>query len=222
MINCVDEFIIYDEMQYTKRDWRNRNQILTPQGPIWLTIPVKVKGKFTQKINETEVEGTVWAEKHWKTLEANYKKTPYFTNYSSELKRLYELSAKETQLSVINLLFLKKLNSILGINTYISSCTDYNLIEGQSERLVDLCQKAKASTYISGPAAKNYLREDIFEENSISVCWMNYQGYPEYRQHHNQFNNFVSILDLLFNEGPNAQKFMKSFSKMRCYDCKNS
>lgn len=89
MIAAVDEFILYDDMQYTRRDWRNRNQIKTPQGVHWLTVPVQVKGKYYQKIRETEIDGTNWASTHWKALEQNYRRAPHYTEIASWLEPLY-------------------------------------------------------------------------------------------------------------------------------------
>ena len=89
LIAAVDEFILYDDMQYTRRDWRNRNQIKTPQGLQWLTVPVRVKGKFLQKINETEIEGQDWAATHWKTLAQNYRRAPHFAEVARWLEPLY-------------------------------------------------------------------------------------------------------------------------------------
>lgn len=89
MIAAVDEFILYDDMQYTRRDWRNRNQIKTPQGVQWLTVPVLVKGKYHQKIRETEIDGTEWQEIHWRALESNYKRAPHYRAISALLEPLY-------------------------------------------------------------------------------------------------------------------------------------
>lgn len=89
MIAAVDEFILYDDMQYTRRDWRNRNQIKTPQGAQWLTVPVLAKGKYHQKIHETEIDGTEWASAHWKALAQNYKRAPHFDYVSDWLKPIY-------------------------------------------------------------------------------------------------------------------------------------
>ena len=106
LIAFVDEFIIYDEMQYTKRDWRNRNQIKTPTGLQWLTIPVLTKGNFYQKISDTKIDGTNWASTHWSSLEKNYSRSSFFNEISSWLKPLY-LEKSYIFISDLNITLLK-------------------------------------------------------------------------------------------------------------------
>ncbi len=132
LIASVDEFIIYDDMQYTKRDWRNRNQIKTPHGPQWLTIPVKVKGRYEQKIRETESDGIEWRELHWKMLKQNYSRAPYFAEISEWLCPIY--NANYLNLSDINCSFLMGICDYLDIKTRITNSSDYKLIDGKSER----------------------------------------------------------------------------------------
>ena len=105
-INMVDEFIIYDDMQFTRRDWRNRNKIKTKDGLIWLTIPVEVKGKYFQKINETVISDPNWGMHHWKTIQYNYHKTPYFTLYKDQFEEAF-LNNDKKYLTEINLQFLQ-------------------------------------------------------------------------------------------------------------------
>ncbi len=211
MINSVDEFIIYDDMQFTKRDWRNRNTIKTPNGLLWLTIPVKVKGKFFQKINETEVDGNSWAEKHWKTIQMNYAKTPYFKLFENKFQKTFEIAATKTFLSDVNFLFLTNLCEILGILTPLRFSSELVLKEGKTERLLDLCKQVGATRYVSGPAAKSYIDADMFSEEKIELFWMNYTGYPEYRQSYGAFEHSVSVLDVIFNLGDEARTVLKSF-----------
>ena len=211
IINTVDEFILYDDMQYTKRDWRNRNKIMTRSGLIWITIPVEVKGKFFQKINETKVVDNQWVESHWKSIELNYKKANFFNDYSDVIKKTYEECLNEEYLSKINYKFLTTVCNILGIKTKITWSSDYELVDGKTERLIGLVKSAGGDYYLSGPAAKDYIVEDLFKESNIKLEWMDYSNYPEYTQLSDVFEHKVSILDLIFNEGPNATKFMKSF-----------
>lgn len=208
MIAAVDEFILYDDMQYTRRDWRNRNQIKTPQGRQWLTVPVKVKGKYLQTIRETEVDGLSWARSHWKSLHQNYRRAPHFSDVASILEPLY-LQCQETHLSVLNRSLLEVICTYLGIRTKISNCWDYSQMEGKTARLVDLCSQAKATIYVSGPAAKGYLNEELFFEYGIAVEWLDYQGYQEYPQLWGSFVHEVTILDLLFNCGKDGKFYMK-------------
>jgi len=210
-INTVDEFIIYDDLQYTRRDWRNRNKIKTNDGVKWLTIPVQVKGKYLQKINETMISDANWAVKHWKTITYNYAKAPYFKEYKDFFEELYR-SQRYKYLSEINYTFLKMICEILGINTRFRRSNEFALVQGKTERLVNICKRAGASVYYSGPSAKEYLNESLFEDENIKVRYLDYFSYPAYHQLYGNFVHDVSIIDLIFNEGSNAGKFMKSLS----------
>ncbi len=209
LIAHVDEFILYDDMQFTKRDWRNRNKIKTAQGLIWLTIPVQVRGKFHQKIRHTLVSDRDWPTKHWKAILNNYKKAPYFDEVTSWLQPLYE-GIDSAELSVINRRFIESICNYLAITTKISNSWDHPQTEGQSERLASLCLATGAKTYVSGPAAKDYLDESIFEQQHLEVEWFDYSHYPVHPQLWGDFEHSVSILDLLFNCGKASLQWMKS------------
>ncbi|NER93862.1 MAG: WbqC family protein [Symploca sp. SIO1B1] len=210
LINSVDEFILFDDVQYTRRDWRNRNKIKTAQGLIWLTIPVKVKGKYLQKIKATEVEANDWQVEHWKSILRNYSRAPYFQDYKDIFEELY-LSCNETFLSKINYRFLQKICEILSIKTQLSWSMDYLIVEGKNEKIISLCQQTKATEYISGPSARAYIDDKLFEQSKINLSYIDYSNYPEYSQRFYPFEHQVSIIDLIFNEGANATKYMKSF-----------
>jgi hypothetical protein len=209
LINIADEFILFDDMQYTRRDWRNRNLIKTPKGLEWLTIPVDVKGKYYQKIKEARVNEPDWAKKHWATIMHNYGKARYFRHYREIFENLY-LSQKDEFLSKINFQFINTVCRLLGIKTKLSWSMDYELVEGKTERLLGLCKAAGATNYLSGPSGKGYMDEQLFVQEGISVSFIDYV-YPEYTQLYGPFEHGVTILDLLFNEGPNATRFMMSF-----------
>ncbi|MEX3637143.1 WbqC family protein [Paraburkholderia sp. BR14320] len=209
MIAAVDEFILYDDMQYTRRDWRNRNQIKTPQGVQWLTVPVRVKGRYDQKINETEIDSdTPWAGNHWKALTQNYRRAPHFEEIAAWLAPFYE-EKSFVLLSDFNRSLISEICKYLGIKTRITSSSDYVLADGKTERLADLCAQAGGATYISGPAAKDYVDESIFQNAGIELQWFEYAGYPEYLQQWGEFTHGVTILDLLFNCGKSSAQYMK-------------
>lgn len=210
MINMVDEFILFDNVQYTKRDWRNRNKIKTSIGSTWISIPVEVKGKFFQSIAETKISDKDWGAKHWQSIIHNYSKAKYFTEYKDIFETLY-LSCNEEYLSQVNYKFIVAICKILGITTKIRWSHEFDLIEGKTEKLLSICKQCKATIYLSGPAAKNYLDEKLAYQENIRIEWMDYSGYKEYDQIHQPFEHNVSILDLIFNQGINAKKFMKSF-----------
>jgi len=213
MINMVDEFVLYDDVQYTRRDWRNRNKIKTPRGVQWLTIPVNVKGRYHQKISETETADPEWRRRHWACISQSYAKAEFFAAFRELLEPLYVRETGERRLSLINHGFITAINRALGVTTVISWSSDYELEGDKTERLASVCRQAGATEYVSGPAARDYMDESVFSRAGIKLTWMDYSGYPEYRQLHPPFEHAVSVLDLIFNEGPNATRFMKSFGR---------
>ena len=171
LISSVDEFVIFDEVQYTKNDWRNRNKIKTKDGSQWITVPVSVKGKFLQKISDAQIKNNYWQAKHWKTIKHNYFKTPYFPELENDLKN------------------------------------------GQTEKLVNICLDLNADEYISGPSAKNYINDSVFNKNNIKLTYADYSNYPKYEQQFGDFIDNLSILDLVFNCGKSSYKYMKHLDK---------
>ncbi|MDK2047386.1 WbqC family protein [Aliarcobacter butzleri] len=209
LINMVDEFIFYDEVQYTKNDWRNRNKIKTPQGIQWLTIPVRQES-LDQKIKDTKISDKKWNIKHWRTISQNYSKAKYFKDYKDIFEELY-LTCDEEYLSEINYKFITTINEILGIKTKLRWSSEFELVDGQTEKLLGICKDCNADIYLSGPAAKDYFNEDLAKQENIKVEWMDYSGYKEYEQLNPPFEHGVTILDLIFNKGDRAKEFMKSF-----------
>ncbi|HEX5093993.1 MAG TPA: WbqC family protein [Burkholderiales bacterium] len=212
LVAAVDEFILYDDMQYTRRDWRNRNLIKTPQGLQWLTVPVKVKGRYAQKIRDTELDGSDWVDAHWKAFTLNYRRAPHFEAVASWLEPRYR-QREYTHLSELNRVLTEAICEYLGIETRIRNSWDYTLGPGKSERLADLCRQAGATIYLSGPSAKDYLDPAPFTERGVEVAWFDYEGYPPYRQLWGEFIHGVSVVDLLFNEGPDARRYLKYASE---------
>lgn len=211
LINMVDEFVLYDDMQYTSNDWRNRNRIKTRQGVEWLSIPVMTKGRFGQAVKDAVVADQHWRRKHWTTLCGSYAKARYFRQYRDVFAALY-LDRHDERLSAINFSFLQTACRLLGITTRLSWSMDHRLEGDRNERLINLCRRLGATHYVSGPAARAYLDEPRFSEAGIAVSYIDYTGYPPYSQLFGAFVHEVSILDLIFNEGPEAPRFMKSFA----------
>lgn len=210
LINSVDDFVLYDDMQYTSNDWRNRNRIKTPQGGQWLTIPVASKGQFGQAIREVRVANGLWRRKHWQALLLNYGRARFFARYREPFEALY-LDRTDDRLSVINFAFIELVCAILGIKTRLSWSMDHVLAGDRNQRLIGLCREFGASSYLSGPAARSYLDEAGFAAAGIDVSYIDYAAYPAYHQLFGDFVHEVSVLDLIFNEGPDAPRFMKSF-----------
>ena len=211
IINSVDEFIIYDDAQYTKRDWRNRNLIKSRNGPIWLTIPVKTKNRYFQKISETEIDGSSWAEKHFNSIWHNYRNAPFFKEYSEIFQKSYNESKKLKFLYEVNKLFIDNLVTILGIKTKFTYSSEYKFSGDSTEKIIAICKQTGASEYLTGNTAKAYLNERSIIKSGIRLLWMDYSAYPEYKQLYPPFDHNVSVLDLIFNTGYGAKNFMKSF-----------
>jgi hypothetical protein len=205
LINRVDEFVLLDNVQYTRRDWRNRNRIQTRHGLQWLSIPVTASR--ASRIGEVETVDNRWRHKHWMSLVHNYGGAPYFNLYRNIFESLY-LDSTERRLSKINRALIEAINDILGIGTPLSWAWEMELKEERNERLIHICRQRDATEYLSGPAARAYLDEARFRDAGIQVHWMSYDGYPQYRQSHSPFEHSVSILDLLFNQGPHSSQFM--------------
>jgi hypothetical protein len=206
-IKKVDKFVVFDDMQYTKRDWRNRNLIKTPQGLKWLTIPVIVKGKFNQPINETKISDDKWNVKHLNILKENYKKAEHYKEVIDWIESLY-IDCIYEYLTDINQYFIYRINEFLNINTEILNSKKFNLDEDRNYRLVNICKELNASEYYTGPAAKNYLDEALFSKNDIILNYFDYSVFKEYKQINGTFEHSVSIIDLIFNIGEDAYKYI--------------
>ena len=212
-IRRSDFVITLDVVQYTRRDWRNRNRIKTPAGAQWMTIPVQTKSRYTQAIDETLVTDGTWVQKHTDLLRAHYGEAAAFdTTGEAFLDVLRSLAAVE-RLSEVNHHLLRWACDALGFHVPISRCEEHidraTLREMEpTERLVALAQSVNATRYLSGPAAKAYLDVAAFEAVGIDVAWMDYDGYPDYPQLWGEFEPHVSIVDLLFNTGTEARNFI--------------
>ena len=207
-IAAVDTFVLFDDVQFTKRDWRNRNLIKTSQGDHWLTIPVEVKGKFNQQIRETKIASADWASKHLALLLQHYSKAPCFFEVKDWVTALYQ-SANFKCLSEVNYHFIKEINKFLGIETEILWSHDFEKVDGQNERLISICKQLQGNYYYSGTAAKTYLDEAKFNQQKLEVKWFNNEGYQEYPQLHGKFNHFVTIFDLIFHKGSKSKEYLK-------------
>jgi hypothetical protein len=196
-------------LQYTKNDWRNRNLIKTERGLKWLTIPCGTN--LNRMICEVRLRDNKWQRVHWEQIYRYYSKAKYWGKYKEFFEEIY-LNRKWSSLSELNHTLIKGIShEILGIKTLFRDSREFNLFYKKGERVLELVKKANATIYFSGPAAKKYLNEQIFKEAGILIVWMDYSDYPEYEQFYPPFEHQVSIIDLIFNEGPGSKNFMKSF-----------
>jgi len=205
----ADVFVFYDDVQFDKRGWRNRNQIKTPSGKQWLTIPVYSKGAQTEHIPINQIKivwDSTWNKDHWKAIQMAYSKAPYYETYAPMLEGLYyqhpEYLADFTIETTI------ALARALGINqTKFLRSSELNTHGQKTDHLIQVLLAVGASHYISGPSAQDYIENDKFEQAGITLEYMVY-NYPEYAQFYPPFEAQVSILDLLFMTGPDALKYI--------------
>jgi hypothetical protein len=213
LLRSADDVVLLDSVQYTRRDWRNRNQIKTAQGAAWLTIPVAVKGKYFQAIDETHIAGRDWVRRHRNAIESAYRNAACFEQIAPWLFGLLDGLAAEQLLSVVNERTIRAVCDRVGIGVRIQRCTDILSREKLREleanaRLIALAKELNATRYLSGPAARAYLNIDQFHAEGLEVAWMDYEGYQPYPQLWNGFLSRVSIVDLLLNTGPEAPKYL--------------
>jgi len=202
LVHDADLFVFYDDVQFTKSDWRNRNKIKSPQGTEWLTVPVGVD--VDRLIHEVEIKDSIWQGKHWKTIQQRYGKCPHFARYRPFFEEVF-LVGKWTNLSELNQHLIRSIShDLLGLDTEFRDSREFQASGRKLDRLLDLLIRTGARRYISGPAAKDYIVPAQFEEAGIELVWKDYSGYPEYPQRFPPFTHGVSILDLLFNVGPDA------------------
>lgn len=202
LIHDADVFVFYDDVQFTVRDWRTRNKIKTSQGLLWLSVPAGADRN--RLICEVQLADAGWQAKHWQTIEQNYRKSPYFEHYRPLLEELY-LRHRWTNLTELNQTFIRRIaQDILGLSTVFRDAREFQAEGQKQDRLLDILGKLGAKRYVSGPAAKDYIDPARFEAAGIELVWKDYTGYPEYPQRFPPFEHAVSILDLLFNVGPNA------------------
>ena len=202
LIHDVDLFVFYDDNQYTSRDWRNRNKVKTAQGPSWISVPV---GHDRERlICEVEIPESTWQAKHWRTIEQCYGKCPYFTRYQEYFEHVY-LGSIWRNLSELNQSTIRHIaGEFLGLRTEFADSRSFSPQGHKLDKLLDVVVKSGARSYISGPAAKDYIVAERFEQLGVELRWKDYSGYPEYSQRFPPFEHGVTILDLLFNVGPDA------------------
>jgi hypothetical protein len=199
LIHDVDLFIFYDEVQYTKNDWRNRNKIKTPKGIEWLTIPVGTNLK--RKIIDVKLNDAKWQRSHWDKIKANYSRAPYFKLYKDFFEEAY-LKKRWQFLYEVNRYFIIEISRrFLDIKTEFADSRDFPSEGVKQEKLLSLLKNIGADCYISGPSAKSYIKEEDFISAGIKLIWKDYSDYIEYPQLYGNFEHSVSIIDLLFNTG---------------------
>jgi len=204
-IREVDLFILHDDLQYTKGDWRNRNKIKTPNGAQWITVPVHYD-HTDQLIEETAIDDSkLWARRMLNKIQNSYVKAPHFEPFFSELSDL--LLEPAVSISDLNLRLIKWVCAHLEIKTPIAFSREYHPKGARTERLIGILEQVGATAYLSGPAAQAYLEPELFEQAGIRLEYKVY-GYPEYEQLYPPFDPAVSVIDLLFMVGKDSKTYL--------------
>jgi len=206
LIHDVDLFVFYDDVQYTIRDWRNRNRIKTAHGTRWLTVPVgSSRDRLIQDVAITDGD---WQRVHWNTIRHAYARAPHFDRLADYLREIY-LERTWTKLSELNQQLTRDIaRDWLGIRTEFVESSKLAVEGRKQDRIFALLQKVGAKVYVSGPAAKAYLDKARFEREHVELVWKDYSGYPAYDQLHPPFEHAVSIVDLLFHTGAEAPHYI--------------
>lgn len=211
LIAVADEFLLFDEVQFTKNDWRNRNRIVLGGRLHWLTLPVRTAGCLGAAIEHIEVSRPDWAKAHWETLRQAYRHAPHYRSIAPLLDEAYRTAAPLTRLSQINEHFLKSIATFLDLKTSIIHADVVPRTTSDStDRLLEICKARRATDYVSGPAARNYLRIAAFREAGITLHFANYAGYPVYPQSQERFEHGVSMIDTLMQCGLDARRHLKA------------
>ncbi len=205
----ADVFVFYDDVQYDKRGWRNRNRIKTPTGPRWLTIPVHSRGAQIEKtpINAIKIAwNRPWNQEHWRTLEVCYRRAPYFDRFAPLLEPFY--SRRPDLLADFTIDLTVALAREMGI-THVDFCraSSLNARGAKTDRLIEILTRLGAKHYLSGPSARSYIEPEKFAAAGIEIEYMRYD-YPQYPQLYPPYDPQVSILDLLFMTGPEALHYI--------------
>lgn len=206
-IALADMFCIFDIAQYQTKDYNNRNKIKTNTGPIWLSVPVESKDHFQKKLCDIRVINNGWNRKHLKSIQLAYQKAPYYKEYIEPVARI--LQSDYAFLTDLNTDILRCFLAALGMSVPVVKASDYDFAGAKSDLVLDMCVKLKANQYIFGAQGRNYADVQSFQSQGIGVTFQDYV-HPVYRQLHGEFVPYMSLLDLLFNEGPASYSIMMS------------
>ncbi len=206
----ADAFCYLDNVQFKKNEWQNRNRLKTAQDWQWLTVPVQYH--FPQKINEVTINKVVnWQHKHLQSLVTNYKKAPYFNEYYP----IFELALKQDFDSIadVNIHMITQIREILGINQKpVVRASEISLSEDPTGRLIDICKYFGGDTYLAGQDGANYMDMEQFERSGIKVIAQEFE-HPTYPQCFGEFQSHISIVDLVFNCGPESLAIIRKGRK---------
>lgn len=213
MLGRANCWVVLDSVQYTRRDWRNRNRIKTKDGLVWLTIPVRPGNHRETAIDEVLIDGVAWIDRHIETIRHAYRKAKHFPDVMPWLEAQFLAAREMERLSAFNVLLAQSFLARLGVDVAVRRDTDLlgrDVLSGldPTQRLVRLAEAVGAERYVTGPAARGYMDETAFAARSISVEWMDYGLQEPYPQLWGEFEPAVSIIDLMMNLGDDAPEWI--------------
>lgn len=205
LIDLADTFVFYDDVQFVERSWQRRNKIKMPNNWSWLSVPI-IK-RFGQKINEVRINNTLdWRSNHWKSIKHAYNRAKFFDDYADQFEEVYR---KEWQyLADLNIYLIKMISSIMDLNSKFILSSQLDAKGSKTDRLINILKNIDADEYISGLAAKAYIDSSRFKEVGINLYWYEFK-HPLYQQLYGEFVPYLSIIDLLFNTGNDAIKYIR-------------
>ena len=208
MLNS-DAWIFLDNVQLAKRDFVRRNRIMGHGGPMWLSVPVTTKGRYYQDIKDVEIDNTQhWRASHWKSIQMQYTRTPYFDRYALELEPVF--SREWTMLADLNITIIKTMAELLGIQRDFYKASDLGIDGHSSQLLADLTKAVGGDIYLSGPMGRDYLEHSYFDQLGLGVEFNDF-AHPTYPQKGgDEFVPYLAAIDLLFNCGPAASEIIAS------------
>lgn len=208
----ADTFVSFDQVQYMPKEWQNRNRIKTPQGPIWLTVPVHRKGHREKPLSEIRINyQEPWQKRHLRAIEMSYGKAPYFERYIGHLREFY--SWNWDTLCRLNEHMLQWLLDELGLRPRFLRASDYDFHGAKSELVLDMCRRLGADTYVFGGEGRNYADVEAFEAAGVVPLFQDYE-HPVYPQLYGEFVEKLSVLDLLMNCGPDSLEVIRGLERV--------
>jgi len=220
-ISLADIFIYMDDVQYLTQDWNNRNKIKTPQGWMWVIVPISIKKSSSVLLKDIVIDnsrkGTKndWQVEHWKAINANYKRAPYFNEYADFFHDMY-IDKRWDKLVDINEYQLRYFLKILGINIDFYKASELSFTQKKSDLILEHCTRFNSDTCVTGSEGRNYIKEDTFKDRGIKIYYQNY-NHPKYNQLWGEFISHMSIIDLLFNHGLDILDILLSENISRDY-----
>lgn len=201
-MNMADTYLLYDDVQFEKNNFQNRNRIMGTNGVQWINVPINLSGHTKDKINEITIangSNPKWAKKYLTTLRYSYSKHPYFDDYMPFFDELY--SRQHENLCSLNIEIIKYFAKLLQIEPRFEMSSNVEREGSKSDQILSICKNMNADTYIAGPSGRDYLNEKSFFDAGIKIIYQEYK-HPKYEQYkRDNFTPYLSVIDMLFNVG---------------------